>query len=254
MNDSHATTHLPTDPIEAELENRTLASRANEERWSDERGRRNQNALLTSACMHEHSKQQILSIPLTPALSLVHLLVASPLSSLMSRVALRSSARLMAAVPPKSVPVGTSASASAAAKAATAEAVSVPHHLHPARTVRAVKFAHDPSLPTATRRWQSAPGQDAFEGVPARYPWMRKLAQIGHVSGVLILLSGTIASAYLVWANWSAVRSRRLKWEKDNPEHLAQLQAEVQAKKDAEAGKAAAKYAPTSDKQKPAAA
>lgn len=197
-----------------------------------------------------HSQPSASSTPFLPPARCL----SSPLFSLMSRVALRSSARLLAAVPPKSASAGKSVSATVAAKAAAAEAVSVPHHLHPARTVRAIKFEHDPSLPTATRRWQSTPGQDAFEGVPARYPWMRKLAQIGHVSGVLILLSGTIASTYLVWANWSAVRSRRLQWEKDNPEHLAQLQAEVQAKKDAEAGKAAVKYAPNSDKQKPATA
>ena len=175
----------------------------------------------------------------------------------MSRVALRASARLLAPAPPKAAHHAGKAAAAAGAAPGTAGspvAATVPHHLHPARHVRAVKFTPDPHLPHATRRWQSMPGQDAFEGVPPAYPWLRKLAQAGHVGGVVLLVTATVTSSYLVWSSWSAVRTRRLQWEKDNPEHLAQLQAEAQAKKDAEAGKAHAKYAPSSEKQKPATA
>lgn len=101
-------------------------------------------------------------------------------------------------------------------------------------------------------RWQSPPGTAADgAAIPPQFPLLTRLAQTGHVAGVVILISATVYATYATYSSWMGIRNRRIQWQTENPEKyaeiVAQAEAEAQAKKDASAAAAAAKYVPRSE-------
>lgn len=101
----------------------------------------------------------------------------------------------------------------------------------------------DPStFPQRTKpRWQNAPGQEAFVP-PPRFPMLAAAQKYLHYAGVFALISLTVYTSYWTYASFTAVKARRLAWEKANPEEHQRLVREAAAKKAAAAIKGATKY------------